>query len=170
MTSTPAATFPSGTIHRIHPEDALREKEIVQLTVGVLDADAVAVFTEGWCWALAVALEARTGWPIVLLVTSHGLWVHAGVRRPDGKVVDIEGPSDPETWVRKWEARERQRLHDDGASGTLTACRASAAQRYTFGLLCGSIEDEALAIAGTFVEAVLQLRLPSPTVYNRRAS
>ena len=63
------------------------------------------MFANGYCHVLAKALHERTGWPMV--VVSDGPdgvvgWVHAGVRRPDGKILDVRGETDETWWVSNW--------------------------------------------------------------------
>jgi hypothetical protein len=62
------------------------------------------LYTEGECEALADALHALTGWPVVVVGDAGGIagWVHAGVRSPTGQVFDAEGPHDPTDWLTAW--------------------------------------------------------------------
>lgn len=64
------------------------------------------VFTQGECGVLAWDLHERTGWPVVIASdggdgTTFG-WTHAGVQRPDGLVVDVEGVHDWGDWLDAW--------------------------------------------------------------------
>ncbi|SDN14184.1 hypothetical protein SAMN04488074_13632 [Lentzea albidocapillata subsp. violacea] len=50
------------------------------------------VYRYGYCHALALTLNERTGWPIVGLYTKkHGHMDHFLVRRPDGLLLDVTG-------------------------------------------------------------------------------
>jgi hypothetical protein len=59
------------------------------------DPEVVDLFLEGQCYALALALNERTGWPLVLL-TDNDYWTgppfHVAVRHPSGGYVDIAWP------------------------------------------------------------------------------
>lgn len=62
------------------------------------DGDASACFAD--------TVAARTGWPVV--VASDGPdgvagWAHAGVRTPDGFIIDVEGARTEEDWIDNWE-------------------------------------------------------------------
>lgn len=64
-------------------------------------------FTGGDCAALAAALHALTGWPIVLVGDGgdgHVGWVHAGVWTPASTVLDASGDHDPALWLENWGA------------------------------------------------------------------
>ncbi|MFE6967200.1 hypothetical protein ACFVAJ_19055 [Agromyces sp. NPDC057679] len=64
-------------------------------------------FTGGSCGALAAELAARTGWPVVLIADGPAGptgWVHAGVRTPAGRIVDVEGEHDADDWLERWAA------------------------------------------------------------------
>lgn len=76
---------------------------------GITDAD-IREFTGGWCGELAVAMHDATGWPIVLVCDEDGetpdalpIWLHAGVRTPDGLFLDVTGAHDDETVIKAWE-------------------------------------------------------------------
>lgn len=87
------------------------------VTVGVIDEHAVTAFRNGQCHALALAIAERTGWPIVAIGPneccydedcvdagdSSGLCFcqvqHLAVERPDGWLVDIEGPRPLEDFI-----------------------------------------------------------------------
>ena len=92
---------------------------MAEFTVGDLTVDsdqvdehAAKLFSSGWCWALAEALHLATGWPVVIQgYTISALrfgsyevpmdmaqvysWSHVLVQRPDGKLLDVFGLSDP---------------------------------------------------------------------------
>lgn len=71
---------------------------------GVTDVD-VATFTESACNVLADQISKRTGWPVVLVADGpNGVVgsVHAGVRTPDGLVVDVEGCHTEADWLDRW--------------------------------------------------------------------
>lgn len=64
---------------------------------GGLTAIAVERFSTTDCWQLARALHDETGWPMVAVgyEADEGVgWSHLLVRRPDGKLVDVEGAHD----------------------------------------------------------------------------
>jgi hypothetical protein len=61
------------------------------LEEGTLDDRALLVFTGGQCHALALALQRRTGWPLVAVDETTGVCVHICVRRPDGLLLDVTG-------------------------------------------------------------------------------
>jgi len=61
----------------------------------MLDAAAQLAFPDGHCHSLALALAARTGWPLVAVEDPAGVIVHVAVRRPDGRVVDVTGAQQP---------------------------------------------------------------------------
>lgn len=54
-------------------------------------------YTNGECWALAYAIHAHTGWPIMAIGEEDqdplGFigWVHVVNRRPDGLLIDANG-------------------------------------------------------------------------------
>lgn len=67
-------------------------------------------YTEGDCWALALALHRKTGWPMVALgyedeestpYTERG-WVHVVVRTPDDRLLDVRGVRDEESCAREF--------------------------------------------------------------------
>ncbi|GLY55197.1 hypothetical protein [Lentzea sp. NBRC 102530] len=63
------------------------------------------VFEYGQCHALALALHARTGWPIVGLHSSKlGDTSHYLVRRPDGLLVDVRGTRTEQEVLEQWDA------------------------------------------------------------------
>jgi hypothetical protein len=60
-------------------------------------------FTCGDCHYLARALHLLTGWPIVAFQDSWGRPdVHAMVKMPNGKLLDIYGPQSVRTARRHW--------------------------------------------------------------------
>lgn len=63
------------------------------------------VFVTAHSAALADALHARTGWPIVAFGDGPDGpvgWVHAGVLTPGGLLVDAAGLHEPADWVDQW--------------------------------------------------------------------
>lgn len=67
-------------------------------------------YTEGDCWALALALHRTTGWPMVALgyedeettpYQERG-WVHVVVRTPDDRLLDVRGIRDEEACAREF--------------------------------------------------------------------
>ena len=74
----------------------------VTITPGQLDADARDAFLLGGCGALAAAMHQAHGWPIVGLWADSDYPFHVAVQAPDGQVVDIDGPADPDDWVEAY--------------------------------------------------------------------
>lgn len=62
-----------------------------QVTPGIIDKTAIRAFKNGCCGGLAIALHDATGWPIVAVGSHHGEALHYMARRPDGRLIDIEG-------------------------------------------------------------------------------
>lgn len=60
------------------------------------------VFTLQWCHVLAHVLHDRTGWPVVVVGDGRTGWVHAGVRMPDGHILDVTGRHSPADWLDDW--------------------------------------------------------------------
>ena len=60
-------------------------------------------FTCRDCHVLAAELGQRTGWPIVTVGADPAVskvgWVHAGVQRPDGRIIDVEGSWSEVEWL-----------------------------------------------------------------------
>ena len=86
-----------------HPE-ALTLPPCIDPPAAITEQD-VERFTEGACDALAFAIAERTGWPVVLCGDGPGGvmgWVHAAVRRPDGRILDVQGLWDESAWVSCW--------------------------------------------------------------------
>lgn len=97
-------------------EVALRgSMDDVPVRVGVRDDNSSYVFKAGQCHALALALNERTGWPIVSVGPSEcvcdehdddsaGVCAcqvsHLAVRSPDGDLVDIDGPVPEEDFLQ----------------------------------------------------------------------
>lgn len=100
------------------------------VTVGVIDGDAVTAYRNGQCHALALAIAERTGWPIVAVgpgeccydedcldtEDSSGLCScqvqHLAVERPDGWLIDIEGPRPPEDFILASADPDLDEIHD----------------------------------------------------------
>lgn len=62
-------------------------------------------FSTEHCAALADALHARSGWPVVGFGDGpEGVvgWVHAGVLAPGGLIVDVDGLHEPADWADRW--------------------------------------------------------------------
>jgi hypothetical protein len=108
-----------STPHPIRRGDIRRlpgtRNRLYRVTVGLIDIWAQDAYTRGQCHALARALNAATGWPIMVLGSPvceqsrtgrpldcapypDGLCacqpVHLAVRMPDGRFLDIHGPRD----------------------------------------------------------------------------
>lgn len=149
---TPAA----GQRWKINPGDHLAEDGIVTaLTPGVIDDAAVAAFTNGWCWALAAQIERSTSWPMVVLGASNGDWLHAGCRRSDGLIADIEGIWGPRQWQQRWEASHQGWLANLGCDPGLEIRSSEPDERELMAWYCGSVEHEALAVAALFIDPVV---------------
>lgn len=74
-------------------------------TKGVTEGQ-VEDFTHNACGVLAAEMSRRTGWPVVVVGAdpeySQVGWFHAGVRRPDGRIIDVEGSWDEASWVDQY--------------------------------------------------------------------
>lgn len=110
-----------------HPDEAIVGETVelegtyynptLPVTAGVRDHDAVLAFKSGQCHALALAMHERTGWPIVSVGAEECCYdedcpddddsdgvcscqiQHLAVQRPDGHLVDIEGPKPEEDFM-----------------------------------------------------------------------
>ena len=66
-------------------------------------------FTTGDCHIFAHELHKATGWPMECFVDlgepepDYQASIHAFCRRPDGKLVDIEGVHEHTTFIEKWD-------------------------------------------------------------------
>lgn len=60
-------------------------------------------FMTGGCYALAVALHDKTGWPIQANFDAYGDVNHVWVIRPDGAAVDINGVHDTSVAKTKYD-------------------------------------------------------------------
>lgn len=129
-----------------------------KLTPGVLDGYAKRAFKYGACGALAIALHDATGWPIVAITDSHNVYdgeagggsaLHWTVRTPEGLLLDVDGAHTADDRVAAYEGDA-----DDGQAAAGTSTRADAWEWY------GECQGApiSIALAGTFVDAVLQLR------------
>lgn len=67
-------------------------------------AETQRSYMEGFCWYLALALEALSGFEPVAVWADDGMH-HAGVRLPNGGVLDIAGVWTPSDWASFWAAR-----------------------------------------------------------------
>lgn len=65
--------------------------EVFLLDEGKLDDRAWLAFIYGQCHGLSLAIQSRTGWPLVAMVDDNGTCGHFCVRRPDGKIIDVTG-------------------------------------------------------------------------------
>lgn len=74
----------------------LRTQHWVEATPGVIDGQAHDWYRHGNCALLAITLHDLTGWPLLLLDADPQGWVHAAVRAPDGRLLDIGGPDTAE--------------------------------------------------------------------------
>lgn len=102
------------------------------------------------CEQLAWALNKATGWPIVVVAipeedqdqergydempggvtvwnpTRDIFWVHAGVLRPDGKIVDVSGVSDLVDWLE--DSAEGAEMDDEGSEADVALITDYAGQ------------------------------------------
>lgn len=67
------------------------------------DEDTTYIYSHGYCWDLALALEEATG------LTPVGVWGkgsihHVGVELPNGDIMDIDGVWNRKHWAGFWEA------------------------------------------------------------------
>ena len=127
-----------------------------RLDPGVLDGAAEHAFKYGACAALAIVLHDRTGWPIVAITDAHNVYdgkagdasaLHWTVRRPDGLLVDVDGPHEELDLVEEyhWEA-------DDCEAAAGRTTRAHAEEQYVE----NQGEPIPLRLAATFVDVVLE--------------
>lgn len=67
-------------------------------------------YTEGDCWAFALALHRMTGWPMTALGYADEAsvsyedrgWVHIVVRTPDDRLLDVRGLRDEDSCAREF--------------------------------------------------------------------
>lgn len=59
------------------------------------------VYSHGQCWYLALALELKTGCPVIAL-WADGSIHHVGIVLPRGEIVDIEGVWLSKNWITDW--------------------------------------------------------------------
>ena len=84
-----------------------RTEPAVQLS-GSITAEDIERYTNRHCGELAWSLHQATGWPLIASVdgydeaTDRYGWNHMGVIRPDGMVLDVEGPHDLGDWADQW--------------------------------------------------------------------
>jgi hypothetical protein len=74
--------------------------KIFLLEEGELDAASWLVFLGGHCHSLALALNARTGWPLVAIIGASDDCVHVAVRSPADRIVDITGAHSPSDMIK----------------------------------------------------------------------
>jgi hypothetical protein len=60
------------------------------------------IFTCGDCHYLARAISRITGWPMVAFMDDGRPNIHAMVKMPDGRMLDIYGPHSTRTARRRW--------------------------------------------------------------------
>ena len=126
-----------------------------RLTPGVLDGAARHTFKYGACGALAIALHQATGWPIVAITDHHnvengqvggGSALHWAVRRPDGRLIDIDGPHNEEDLVNEY--------HGEADDGQAAAGQSSLEDVTEWYIECQG-EPVPVSLAATFVDSVL---------------
>ena len=69
--------------------------KVLLLDEGRLDTASWLAFLGGHCHSLALALHARTGWPLVAIDNASGECVHVAVRSPTDRIVDVTGAHSP---------------------------------------------------------------------------
>lgn len=128
---------------------------MVELQAGVIDAEARWVYMNGQCLALAIAISEETGWPIHLSTIQDcagplddqgrasivSVLRHASVATPDGDLLDISGPNDPDV-IEVYEG--------DGAE-TVPAAEADQ----VLAEFAPYLTEQDVPAAKTFVQAVL---------------
>lgn len=77
----------------------------------------VVQFTRGDCWWLAWELHKLNNWPVYVLVPDEyasvgDYWLHAVVKRDDGKFVDVQGFHDHEDLEKLWHDAVLVRMTD----------------------------------------------------------
>jgi hypothetical protein len=103
MSAAIRAALDANPDHRVLDDDGedtgyvnLYTQHWVEVRPGVIDPWAVQWYRHGNCALLAITLHDLTGWPLLLLDADPQGWVHAAVRAPDGRVLDIGGPDGAE--------------------------------------------------------------------------
>jgi len=129
-----------------------------KLTPGSIDGAAKHAFSTGACSSLAIAIHDATGWPIVAITDHHNVFdngragggsaLHWTVRRPDGRLVDIDGAHDAKDLVERYHGDA-----DDGEAKDGVSTRADCLEWQNEG--AGSVIS--VTLAATFVAAVLAL-------------
>lgn len=127
------------------------------LTPGVLDGYALRAFKYGACGALAIAIHDATGWPIVAITDHHNVFedgtagggsaLHWTVRRPDKKLIDVDGAHDQDDLVEQYHDEA-----DDHQAAAGRSTRADVVEWY----IENQGEPIPVSLAGTFVDAVLE--------------
>jgi hypothetical protein len=69
--------------------------KVLLLEEGKLDSASWLAFLSGHCHSLALALNARTGWPLIAIDDASAACVHVAVRSPADRLVDITGAHTP---------------------------------------------------------------------------
>jgi hypothetical protein len=73
---------------------------IFVLEAGSLDDAALLAFTGSQCHGLALAIQQKTGWPLVAVDDGSGKCVHICTRDPAGRLIDVTGSHSPEEMSR----------------------------------------------------------------------
>jgi hypothetical protein len=74
--------------------------KVLLLKEGKLDTASWLAFLSGHCHSLALALNARTGWPLVAIDDASAECVHVAVRSPADQIVDITGAHAPAQMIK----------------------------------------------------------------------
>jgi hypothetical protein len=84
--------------------------KVLLLEEGKLDTASWLAFLSGHCHSLALALNARTGWPLVAIDDASAECVHVAVRSPADRIVDIGGAHAPAQMIKAISGGGRIRL------------------------------------------------------------
>ncbi len=68
----------------------------------MIHVDDVTYFTRGYCFALALELHARAGFPLRVFHSDNDHHHHALVKLPDGQFLDVRGIQNRDAIKRHW--------------------------------------------------------------------
>lgn len=126
------------------------------LTPGKINAEAVHVYSNGQCHALALAINERTGWPIVGASPFGTDYPnHVAVKRPDGRIIDITGYVNFGYWGSEWYELDpgvvRNRFEDDDGPAYLEP-NIEVARTFVDAVLAQVSEPAMFEVVGEYVE------------------
>lgn len=75
------------------------------------DADR-AMFTQGACHWLAIAINEMSGWPVCAFWRAEDYDIHAFVETPRGTYLDVEGEHSAEWFLDRWDALKIREVHN----------------------------------------------------------